>query len=98
MSTTRLERIRSLLCSNEVSSVTLSDGTAFLVDPGRMKVARFNDSAAVIVDVLRRGASTEEELVSGVLSVFDVGPDEVRREVDMLLTTLEAELLGPSGT
>lgn len=90
MDAARLEKLRSTLTATGVSSVTLRDGTAVLVDPGRMNVARFNETAAAIVDLLRRGAATEEEILDGIVSTFDVAPDEARREIDELLTTLEA--------
>ncbi|MFN7986179.1 MAG: PqqD family protein [Thermoanaerobaculia bacterium] len=98
MDAARLARLRSFLTSTAMSAVTLNDGTSFLVDPGRSKVARFNETAAFVVEELKRGASTQEELVSGVVSVFDVSPEEARREIGELLTTLEAGFLDPSGS
>lgn len=91
MDTRRLEKLRSALVATGISSVTLKDGSAVLVDPARMTVARFNESAAAIVDLVKRGASSEEEILEGIVSAFDVAPDEARREIEELLTTLEAE-------
>ena len=89
MDTSRLERLRAALVAKGISSVTLKDGTAVLVDPAQMTVARFNETAAAIADLLRRGASTEDEILEGIVAAFDVAPEEARREIGELLTTLE---------
>lgn len=98
METSRLDTLRSALLAEGVSSVTLKDGTLVLVDPGRMQVARLNETAAAVVDLIRGGAASEDELVAGILPLFEVEPEVARREIRELLTTLESGLLGRSGS
>lgn len=98
MDTLRLDALRSALAGGDVSSVALKDGTLVLVDPGRMKVARFNETAAAVVDLLRSGVASEDRLVARLVEDFDVEPEVAREEVRELLTTLESELLGRRGS
>jgi hypothetical protein len=66
-----------------------SDGTGILIDTHSGTMSSCNDTAWVLLESLKTGA-TEEQLVDALLSNFTVSEDEARRDLHRFFLHLSA--------
>lgn len=72
------------------------DGEAVVYDAESMDVHRLNPTATLILGLLD-GSATLEELAIDIAEVFERPPDEVRAQLDQLVTELdESRILEPA--
>lgn len=97
MSPHALDELAKALSSSELSSTTLADGTGVLVDLNGMTVLTFNETGMTLVNRMRSGSRSLEELVSAVVQEFQTDEQTARLDVERFLGRLEAALAPSEG-
>jgi hypothetical protein len=85
--------LSKLLASDQLTQTTLADATGVILDVDSLQVFTLNESAVVIVEALREGAATREELVERLLEVFEVDEETAARDVDEFVAELSRHLI-----
>lgn len=89
-----LEAIRRRLASTNVARMPLQDGTGVVVSFDGLKVLSLNETAEAGLEAVLAGAKTVPEVVTRLVSQFDVDPERAAEDVRLLVRRL-AEQLGP---
>jgi hypothetical protein len=87
------ELARLLASDDEFTQQKLSDDTGVILDVDSLKVFSLNESGQYLVDCLRQGVTSEEELVDRLVEEFDVAEETARKDVAAFVTMLEAHLI-----
>jgi hypothetical protein len=85
-------RLVSVLASQTLSATTLGDGSGVLVDLAGMEVLTFNETGMLIVNQLRHGVSSLDELVAAVTAEFEIDEKTAREHVVQFLDLLASVL------
>jgi hypothetical protein len=87
-----IAEIAAALASDRVLLETLDDGSGVILNLEGSQVLSLNDSGMCVVESIRRGLATAEELVEALMDEFEVDADTARRDIDSLIVGLHHEL------
>ena len=89
---TLISEVAAALNSDRVLLKALADGSGVLLDLDGSQVLSLNDSGMCIVEHIRMGLETAEELVEALTAEFEVDAETARHDIDSLLVGLHSEL------
>lgn len=90
-----LRELAAEVTSNDRAVSVLRDGSGVVLDLPGMSVLSCNQAAMFIVNALRRGVSTVDELVSDLVSEFDVDRETAEQDLGRFLNELARALRDP---
>lgn len=87
--------LRDALASGRFTIAPLSDGTGVLLNLAKAEILSFNETGMLLVEELRKGASSPDALAERLEAEFEIGARDALRDVasfvDSLRRALEAE-------
>ena len=89
----RLDDLKVLLESGELSTTKLADESGVVLDIDSLQVLALNETGMFLVEALREGAASKEELTQRLTKEFDVDEEVAAQDVDSFLDEMEKLLL-----
>ncbi|MCP4897069.1 MAG: PqqD family protein [bacterium] len=89
----RIDELKSLLASDDLSTTKLADESGVVLDIDSLQVLALNETGMFLVEVLREGASTKEELAKRLAEEFEVDQDVALKDVEAFLAEMGKNLL-----
>ena len=89
----RLIDLSTLLASDRLTQTRLADESGVILDVESLQAYSLNATGMALVEAIRAGATTREQLVDGLVEQFDVDPATACDDVDRFVDQLVAHLL-----
>ena len=89
---TDLAVLTAALNSDRFSHTSLADGTGVILDIEGEQVLTLNETSEFIVSALLGGVVDSTELISRLVSEFEVETPQAEEDVNAFLATLETQL------
>ncbi|MBL0311131.1 MAG: PqqD family protein [Holophagaceae bacterium] len=89
---TDLDVLTATLNSDRFSHTSLADGTGVILDIEGEQVLTLNETSEFIVSALLGGVVDSTELISRLVSEFEVEAPQAEADVTAFLATLETQL------
>ena len=83
-----ISEIAAALASEQVLQKTLADGSGVILDLSSSRVRALNTTGIFIVDQIREGATTENQIVDLLTTEFEVDAKTARLDLEELLTDI----------
>jgi hypothetical protein len=89
---TTTEHIAELLLKEQVTYTKLADQTGILLLIDGLEVLSLNETAVFLVEAIKGGARSEEQLVAALRQEFEVDEATAKRDVVQFVDTLARHL------
>lgn len=90
---TRIVDLSRLLSSEELTQTRLADATGVILDVDTLQVFSLNETAMFLVEAMREGATTRDELVARMVSEFEVDEEQAGADLDVFIAELVRHLI-----
>jgi hypothetical protein len=89
----RLVDLSKLLSSDELTQTKLADETGVILDVDSLQVFSLNETGMFLVEAMREGAVTREELVARMVESFEVDEETAGADLDSFVSELVKYLI-----
>jgi hypothetical protein len=89
----RLVDLSKLLSSDELTQTKLADSTGVILDVDTLQVFALNETGMFLVEAMRQGATTRDQLVARLVEEFEVDDAVAGRDLDAFVAELVRHLI-----
>jgi hypothetical protein len=89
----RLVDLSELLASEDLTQTKLADETGVILDVDSLQVFSLNETGMFLVEAMREGATTREELVARMVVSFEVDEATAMADLDAFVAELVKHLI-----
>ncbi len=89
----RLVDLSELLSSDELTQTKLADETGVILDVDSLQVFSLNETGMFLVEAMREGATTREELVTRMVANFEVDEATAIADLEAFIAELVKHLI-----
>ena len=89
----RLVDLSELLASEDLTQTKLADETGVILDVDSLQVFSLNEAGMFLVEAMREGATTREELVARMVVNFEVDEATAAADLDAFVAELVKHLI-----
>jgi len=87
-----IDILSQILASDQLTHTILADNTSVLLNVNGMRVLSLNETGTFLVEAIKQGMRTEEQLVAALRQEFDVDEATARRDLEQFLKALQSHL------
>ncbi len=87
-----IEALSKILASDRLTHTILADNTSVLLNVNGMRILSLNETGSFLVEAIKGGAQTEQQLVAALRREFEVDETTALRDIAQFLDTLEKHL------
>jgi hypothetical protein len=97
LSPSDVKRLATALRGGDLAWARLEDGTAVIVDARGQNVLTLNETGLLLVDALRQGAASEEDLAATLVRSYEVDAATAAADARAFLERLGSAFAGTAG-
>ena len=87
-----IDILSQILASERLTHTILADNTSVLLNVNGMRILSLNETGTFLVEAIKQGMRTEQQLVAALRQEFDVDEATARRDLEQFLKALQSHL------
>jgi len=88
-----LRVLSEIFTSGDLTQTKLADETGVILDVETLQVFSLNETAAFLIEAIRSGVSTRDELIQLMVDEFDTDPETAGNDLDQFTESASQHLL-----